>query len=74
MTFQVSIAEVERLTQLTFTVTVSGQRVSLGDFDSLRGGVARRLARRRHIDRDEEVLVGVKSSNAELLSLEDIVR
>jgi len=73
-TFQVPIAEVERLTGLTFTAMVAGANVPLNDFDPLKDKANRRARRPRRASREEAA--GVDSPDGYLLleSLEDIVR
>ena len=53
-TFQVKIAEVERLTGLTFT---SGSNTPLSNVDPLRNGVSRRRRERRGPGRDEAIML-----------------
>lgn len=73
-TFQVPIAEVERLTSLLFEAKVGGQKVSLSDFDPLKASGARRPNRRRRVVAEEAALLDVPLSYVPLDSLEDIVR
>lgn len=56
-TFQVKIAEIVRLTGLTFEATINGKKHSLSDFDPLERHVARSVGRRRSFSESAEVSV-----------------
>ncbi|UXH79068.1 DNA/RNA non-specific endonuclease [Roseateles amylovorans] len=73
-TFQVPIAEVERLTGLTFTASVNGTDASLQDFDPLKTKAARRARRPRGAGRAESVGIVAPDGYLPLGSLDDIIR
>ena len=72
-TFQVKIAEVERLTGLTFTAGTN-PHVSLSTFDPLETRPPRRGGPRRRGPFDEATLIDVPADYVPLDSLESIVR
>jgi endonuclease G, mitochondrial len=74
-TFQVKIAEIERLTQLTFEATVKGTKKSLSEFDPLENqGIS--ATRRRRVPRlNESTAIGTNAEGYRLISdLSEIVQ